>query len=94
MKKFINTVVLIAVFLFASCNQEFTNPSSATQTQVVSDVIGLITVANGLSFKYSISRQSPNYTLPTTSGLLTKELLVLNAGNTDEQNLFLGGASV
>lgn len=94
MKKIINTFVLITVFLFASCNQEYTNPSSATQAQVVSDVVGLITLANGLSFKYSISRQSPNYTLPTTSGLLTKELLVLNAGNTDEQNLFLGSASV
>jgi starch-binding outer membrane protein, SusD/RagB family len=94
MKKIINTVVLIAVFLFASCNQEYLNPSSASQTQVVSDVTGLITLANGLSFKYSITRLSPNYTLPTTSGLLTRELVVLNAGNTDEQNLFQGGASV
>jgi hypothetical protein len=32
--------------------------------------------------------------LPTTSGLLTRELVVLNAGNTDEQNLFQGGGSV
>jgi len=94
MKKFINTVVLIAVFLFASCNQEYLNPSSASQTQVVSDVTGLITLANGLSYKYSITRVSPNYTLPTTSGLLTRELAVLNAGNTDELNLSLGGASV
>jgi hypothetical protein len=94
MKKIINTVVLIAVFLFASCNQEYLNPSSASQTQVVSDVTGLITLANGLSYKYSITRVSPNYTLPTTSGLLTRELVVLNAGNTDEQNLFQGGASV
>jgi hypothetical protein len=94
MKKIINTIVLIAVFLFASCNQEYLNPSSASQTQVVSDVTGLITLANGLSYKYSITRVSPNYTLPTTSGLLTRELVVLNAGNTDEQNLFQGGASV
>jgi hypothetical protein len=94
MKKIINTVVLITVFLFASCNQEYLNPSSASQTQVVSDVTGLITLANGLSYKYSITRVSPNYTLPTTSGLLTRELVVLNAGNTDEQNLFQGGASV
>jgi hypothetical protein len=94
MKKFINTVVLIAVLLFAYCNKEYLNPSSASQTQVVSDVTGLITLANGLSYKYSITRVSPNYTLPTTSGLLTRELAVLNAGNTDELNLSLGGASV
>lgn len=80
--------------MLASCNQEYLNPSSASQTQVVSDVTGLITLANGLSYKYSITRVSPNYTLPTTSGLLTRELVVLNAGNTDEQNLFQGGASV
>jgi hypothetical protein len=94
MKKIINTIVLVAVFLLASCTDEYLNPSSASQTQVVSDVTGLITLANGLSYKYSITRVSPNYTLPTTSGLLTRELVVLNAGNTDEQNLFQGGASV
>jgi starch-binding outer membrane protein, SusD/RagB family len=94
MKKIINTIVLVAVFLFASCNQEYLNPSSASQKQVVSDITGLITLANGLSFKYSITRLSPNYTLPTIGGLLTKELAVLNAGNTDELNLSLGGASV
>jgi hypothetical protein len=94
MKKTKNTILLILVFMLASCNQEYLNPSSASQTQVVSDVTGLITLANGLSYKYSITRVSPNYTLPTTSGLLTRELVVLNAGNTDEQNLFQGGASV
>lgn len=94
MKKTNNTILLILVFMLASCNQEYLNPSSASQTQVVSDVTGLITLANGLSYKYSITRVSPNYTLPTTSGLLTRELVVLNAGNTDEQNLFQGGASV
>lgn len=94
MKKIINTVVLITVLMLASCNQEYLNPSAASQTQVVSDVTGLITLANGLSFKYSITRLSPNYTLPTTSGLLTRELVVLNAGNTDELNLSQGGANV
>ncbi len=94
MKKIIYTTALAMVMLMASCNQEFLNPSAASQTQVVSDVTGLITLANGLSYKYSITRLSPNYTLPTTSGLLTRELVVLNAGNTDEQNLFQGGGSV
>jgi len=94
MKKILYTNALAMVMLMASCNQEFLNPSAASQTQVVADVTGLITLANGLSYKYSITRLSPNYTLPTTSGLLTRELVVLNAGNTDEQNLFQGGGSV
>jgi starch-binding outer membrane protein, SusD/RagB family len=94
MKKIINIFILMSVLLLGSCTEEYLNPSSASQTQVVSDVTGLITLANGLSYKYSITRVSPNYTLPTTSGLLTRELVVLNAGNADEQNLFQGGASV
>lgn len=94
MKKIIYTLTLTTVFLFASCDNEYLNPSSASQDQVVTDVNGLITLANGLQYKYSISRVSPNYTLPTAGGLLAKEMIVLNAGNTDEQLLMNGGAGV
>ncbi len=94
MKKIFSLFFITSVLILSSCNQEYLNPSAASQTQVVNDVTGLITLANGLQYKYSIGRVSPNYTLPTTGGLLSKELIVLNAGNTDEQNLMQGGGSV
>jgi hypothetical protein len=80
--------------LLVSCDKEYLNPSTAAEEQVINDVNGLISLANGLQYKYSVSRLSPNYTLPTASGLLTKELINLNAGNTDEQLLMQGAANV
>lgn len=85
---------IAAVLTFVSCNKEYINPSTAAEEQVVNDVNGLISLANGLQYKYSVSRASPNYALPTASGLLTKELITLNAGNTDEQLLMQAGGSV
>lgn len=93
MKKIIFTCFTIAYF-FVSCDKEYLNPSTASEQQIVSDVNGLIALANGLQYKYSVSRLSPNYTLPTASGLLTRELINLNAGNTDEQLLMQGGGSI
>jgi len=94
MKKIFNSVFIIALAGLSSCNQEYLNPSAASQSQVIKDVNGLLTLANGLQYKYSISQVSPNYNLPTASGLLTKELLNLNAGNTSEQKLMEGGVGV
>ena len=91
-----NTIILFitAIFLFGSCDKEYLNPSAASQQQVITDVNGLMSLANGLQFKYTIGRASPGYTLPTASGLLGKELVNLNTGNTDEQLLMQGGSGV
>jgi hypothetical protein len=94
MKKIIYIFLAAGAFLLPSCNKEYLNPSTASEEQIVNDVNGLIALANGLQYKYSVTRQSPNYTLPTASGLLTKELITLNAGNTDEQLLMQAGGSV
>jgi starch-binding outer membrane protein, SusD/RagB family len=93
MKKIIYTFFTIA-FLFVSCDKEYLNPSTASEDQIINDVNGLIALANGLQYKYSVGRASPNYALPTAAGLLTKELITLNAGNTDEQLLMQGGGSI
>ena len=84
MKKIIYACFTMA-FLFVSCDNEYLNPSTASEEQIINDVNGLIGLANGLQYKYSVGRASPNYTVPTAAGLLTKELINLNAGNTDEQ---------
>jgi starch-binding outer membrane protein, SusD/RagB family len=97
MKKiFIKSIVLtsIAIFGLASCQKEYLNPSTASETQVVSDVDGLIALANNLPLRYAVGRQSPGYTIIATGGLTTRELTVLNAGNLDEDQLQRGAAGV
>jgi hypothetical protein len=76
-----------------SCQQqEYLNPSSASETQVVNDVNGLITLANGIQFRYSAN--GALYAMISANGLTTKELLVLNAGNTDLDLLGKGAGNV
>ena len=95
MKKTLIYSLITALMLGAtSCNEEYFNPSSASEQQVVNDVNGLIALANGLQFRLTVGRASPGYALPTAMGLTTKELKVLNAGNTDELNLEAGALAV
>ena len=87
-------IASIATMSLSSCQKEYLNPSTASETQVVSDVDGLFALANNLPFRYAVGRQSPGYTIITTGGLTTKELTVLNAGNLDEDQLQRGGLGV
>ena len=97
MKKiFIKPIIIafVAAIGLTSCDKELLNPSTASETQVVSDVDGLIALANNLPLRYAVGRQSPGYTIIATGGLTTRELRVLNAGNLDEDQLERGGAGV
>lgn len=94
MKKIFNIILAMTLLTVTSCDKEYLNPSAASQGQVVSDVNGLISLANGLQFKYTITRAAPGYTLITAGGLLGKELNNLNVGNTDEELLKQGGSGV
>ncbi|NBB23058.1 RagB/SusD family nutrient uptake outer membrane protein [Runella sp. CRIBMP] len=95
MKKIILYSILSGLMLTAtSCDQEYLNPSAASETQVTTDLNGLITLCNGLQFRYTSTRAGVLYTAITASGLTTRELTVLNAGNTDEDQLRIGGANV
>ena len=87
-------IASIATMSLSSCQKEYLNPSTASETQVVSDVEGLVALANNLPLRYAVGRQSPGYTIIATGGLTTKELIVLNAGNLDEDQLSRGGTGV
>lgn len=96
MKK-ISLYLLVGIMLTAvlsSCDKEFSNPSSAGEDQVVKDINGLIAIANGLQFRYTVNRTSPVYSYITASGLTCKELIVKNQGNTDEAGLEAGKGNV
>lgn len=93
-KILIASIVVLSVLL-SSCNkEEYTNPSQASDTSVITDANGIIALCNGLQYRYSVGRQSPIYTTITANGLTTNELIVLNAGNTDELYLQSGGATL
>jgi starch-binding outer membrane protein, SusD/RagB family len=88
------TSILIVIITFNACTKDdYLNPSQAEESQVKTEA-GLITIANGLQYKYSVGRTSPVYSIITASGLTTKELNVLNQGNTDEANLQAGAGNV
>ena len=84
----------LILFLSASCDKEYTNPSIGVEEVILRDVDGMIALANGLQYRYTIGRQSPAYTIIVASGLSGQELRVLNAGNADEDFLGKGAANV
>ena len=84
-----------AMLLFpSSCTKDYINPNAATEDQVFSSPQGLTGVAVGLQRVYTAGRASSLYNRITINGLVTKELIVLNQGNTGEYQLQLGGGSV
>lgn len=96
MKKLLTTLLLSGVLLTQNaCNQEYLNPSSASQPQVVGSVDGLITLCNGLQYRYSVNGAvSVLYNTTAGGGLTTREFIVLNVGNIEEANLSAGAGNV
>ncbi|WP_266368247.1 RagB/SusD family nutrient uptake outer membrane protein [Tellurirhabdus rosea] len=95
MKKYIVPILLTSLLLTQNaCNQEYLNPSAASEQQVVNSPDGLVTLVNGLQYRYTFGRTGVIYNAVAASGLATRELRVLNAGNTDELFLEQGFASV
>lgn len=78
----------------SSCKKDYINPNAATDVQVFSSPQGLTGVVVGLQRVYTAGRASSLYNRVTINGLVTKELTVLNQGNTGEYQLQLGGGSV
>lgn len=78
----------------ASCKKDYTDPSGPSSEQAFSSANALTDVAVGLQNWYTANRTSNIYTKVAASSLLTGETYVVNAGNTDENQLYLGGTNV
>lgn len=93
-----NTLIITALLFLTltqnACNQEYLNPSSASEQQVINSPDGLVTLINGMQFRYTIGRAGVIYNAVAASGLASRELRVLNAGNTDELFMEQGLQSV
>ncbi|GAB4055099.1 RagB/SusD family nutrient uptake outer membrane protein [Spirosoma litoris] len=96
MKKILIPTLLTGVLLTqVACNKEYLNPSTISQSQAVSSPDGLMTLANGLQYRYTTGGAgSVLYASTAGAGLTTKEEFVLNAGNLDEVNLTVGAGNV
>ncbi|GAB4028824.1 RagB/SusD family nutrient uptake outer membrane protein [Spirosoma gilvum] len=95
MKKILIPICLTGLLLQFSCNQTFLNPSTISQSQAVSSSDGLITLSNGLQYRYTTGGAlSVLYASTAGAGLTTREDFVLNVGNLDEANLAVGGGNV
>ena len=96
MKKFHLILLFVGLSLIQmACNKEYLNPSTINQSQAVSSPDGLITLANGLQYRYTTGGAgSVLYASTAGAGLTTREDFVLNVGNLDEANLAVGAANV
>ena len=93
MKKILSLAALLLAL--GGCNKEYLNPSTASQPQVVGSSDGLIGVCNGLQYRFTTGGAlSVLYNTTAAGGLSTNELSILNQGNTEENNIKIGGANV
>lgn len=86
--------VAIAALLFTSCKKDYTDPNRATSDKVLSTANGLTGVSVGLQRMYSLDRGSSLYNVVSMNGFITRELILLNQGNTAEYQLQQGGSVV
>lgn len=77
---------------FSACKKNFTDPSGPSSSQAFNSPNALTDVAVGLQNWYSAARGGLVYNTITADGLLTNQLYVVNAGNTDEAQLGTAGA--
>ncbi|SHG97255.1 RagB/SusD family nutrient uptake outer membrane protein [Pedobacter caeni] len=101
MKNYINKfyalkmgVALSMVLAMTSCKKDFKDPNGALVADVLKSERGLTGVAVGLQRVYTVGRPGVFFSSITANGFVTNELLLSNAGNIPELQLFTGGSKV
>lgn len=93
--KYTTCFALAAVMMLSvACKKDYTDPNRAAAESVIRSASGLTGVAIGVHRAYTAGRASSIYNLVTTDGFLTKQLNIINQGNTAEYQFFLGGDRV
>jgi len=96
-------IKIVAIFLITcnaivqtGCKKDYTDPNKAMEDDLFANPTkaGLAGVVTGIQRVYTWQRASNLYNLITINGLVTNELIVVNAGNTAEVQLAAGGNSV
>jgi hypothetical protein len=93
--KYTTCLAMTAVLLMtAGCKKDYTDPSRVPEESAFKSSAGLTGVAVGVHRAYALGRAGSLYNLVTTDGFLTKQLTIINQGNTAEYQLFQGGDKV
>jgi len=87
-------IIALMALVISSCKKNYTDPNRATSDRILSSANGLTAVSAGLQRVYSLGRGSSLYNVVTANGFITKELRLLNQGNTAEYQLSQGGTVV
>src|SRR5688572_24662537 len=90
------SVLICVVMVQSGCKKDYTDPNKAMEDDLFANPTkaGLAGVVTGVQRVYTLGRASNLYNLVTVNGLLTNELIVVNAGNTAEVQLATGGTAV
>ncbi len=99
MKKILKHSIIIfgsasVILSMMGCKKNYINPNAATSDQVFSSSTGLTGVAVSLQRTYALGRAGSVYNIVAANGFTTNELILMNAGNTAEYQLSVGGGSV
>lgn len=91
------TSYILSVLLLLTaggCKKDYTNPNNATLEETFASDRAATAVAAGLQRVYATTAASPLYALVNANGFVTRELILRNAGNIPELQLFTGGSAV
>jgi starch-binding outer membrane protein, SusD/RagB family len=96
MRNNIYIILMLVIITGASCRKEYKNPNAPTDVEVFNSAEGMIRVIVGIKNRYAVNNLgvASLYSAISASGLTTKEVAVLNAGNADLAQLEIGGSNV
>jgi tetratricopeptide (TPR) repeat protein len=78
----------------AACKKDYTDPSKVPNQAALTTARGLAGVATGLQKVYSTTRAGSIYNAVTLDGFVTRQLNILNQGNTAEYQLYQGDKAI
>lgn len=96
MRNTIYIILMLAVVTGISCKKEYRNPNAPNETEVFNSAEGMTRVIVGIKNRYAVNNLgvASLYSAISASGLSTREVAVLNAGNADLAQLEIGGSNV
>ncbi len=91
--KFLFLLATAGIFS-SSCTKNYVSPSSVPSEIALNDARTLAGIVVGMQRRYSTSRAGSLFNAVTANGFVTRELILLNAGNIPELQLSTGGSTV
>ena len=94
LKTVFNIFIILLSFNIIACKKNFTDPSRAPEDQVFTTARGLNGVTVGLQRAYTLGSGSSLYRKVDADGFITNQFVIVNRGNSAEDQLDRGGGAV